>query len=88
MNQILYEKRCRCNSIRSSTNHSEGKPLIYIKKPLYESEEIEEIPPKVFTFQIKYEKKLSSVAKVVLNSFQNKYTVSYTHLTLPTICSV
>ena len=25
------------------------------------------------TFQIKYEKKLSSVAKLVLNSFQNKY---------------
>jgi len=73
MNQILYEKICRCNSIRSSTNLSEGKLLPYIKRPLYEIEEIEEIPPKIFTFQIKYEKKLSSIAKFILNSFQNKY---------------
>ena len=79
MNQILYEKRCRCNekfSIfkkRSSTNRSEGKPLPYIKKPLYEIDEIDEIPPKIFTFQIKYEKELSSIAKFILNSFQNKY---------------
>jgi len=73
MNQILYEKICRCNSIRSSTNLSEGKLLPYIKKPLYEIEGIEEIPPKIFTFQIKYEKKLSSIAKFILNSFQNKY---------------
>nr|YP_010472424.1 hypothetical protein N4L43_pgp085 [Pleurosigma intermedium]UVG42035.1 hypothetical protein [Pleurosigma intermedium] len=79
MNQILYEKRCQCNekfSIfqkRSSTNPSEGNPLPYTKKPLYEIEEIEGIPPKIFTFQIKYEKKLSTVAKFILNSFQKKY---------------
>lgn len=79
MNQILYEKRCRCKekfSIlkkRSSTNRSEGKPLPYIKKPLYEMEEMEEIPPKILTFQIKYEKDLSTFAKFILNSFQKKY---------------
>jgi len=83
MNQILYEKRCRCNekfSIfkkRSSTNRSEGRPLPYIRKPLYESEEIDEIiyglPLKSFTFQIRYEKELSTIAKFLLNSFQKKY---------------
>lgn len=67
MNQILYENRCRCNeefSItkkRKSMTRSEGKPLQYPT----------EITSK--TFQIKYEKRLSSIAKAILNSFQNKY---------------
>jgi hypothetical protein len=67
MNQILYENRCRCNeefSItkkRKSVTRSEGKPLQYPT----------DITSK--TFQIKYEKRLSSIAKVILNSFQNKY---------------
>jgi hypothetical protein len=73
MNRILYKSRyksrCRCNeevSITkkcSSSNRSEGKPLQYPKP--------NEITLKIF--QIKYEKKLSSIAKFVLNSFQNKY---------------
>jgi len=69
MNRILYKNRCRCNeeiSItkkRSSSNRSEGKPLQYPKP--------NEITYK--TFQIKYEKKLSPIAKLVLNSFHNKY---------------
>jgi hypothetical protein len=69
MNRILYESRCRCNeelSItkkRSSSNRSEGKQLQYPKP--------NEITSK--TFQIKYEKELSSIAKLILNSFQNKY---------------
>jgi len=69
MNRILYENRCRCNeefSItkkRKSTTRSEGKPLQYPK-----SNEIT-----LQTFQIKYDKKLSSIAKAILNSFQNKY---------------
>lgn len=69
MNRILYKNRCRCNEEismtkkRSSSNRSEGKPLQYLKS--------NEITSK--TFQIKYEKKLSSMAKLVLNSFQNKY---------------
>ena len=69
MNRILYENRCRCNeefSItkkRKSTTRSEGKPLQYPKPNEITSQ----------TFQIKYDKKLSSTAKAILNSFQNKY---------------
>ena len=72
MNQILYEMRCKCKegkeefSItkkRKLTNRSEGKPLQY---PSFN-----EITSK--TFQIKYDKKLSSTAKFTLNSFRNKY---------------
>jgi hypothetical protein len=74
MNQILYENRCRCNeefsitkkrkSSRFSTR-SEGKPLQYPNG--FKNEATSK------TFQIKYEKRLSSIAKVILNSFQNKY---------------
>jgi len=69
MNRILSENRCRCNeefSItkkRKSTTRSEGKPLQYPKNTEITSQ----------TFQIKYDKKLSSIAKTILNSFQNKY---------------
>ena len=70
MNQILYEiNRCKCKeefSIkkkRQSSNRSEGKPFVY--------PDTNEITSK--TFQIKYERKLSSIAKLLLNSFQNKY---------------
>lgn len=69
MNRILYELRCKCKeefSItkkRKSSTRSEGKPLQY--------PDLDEITSK--TFQIKYENKLSSVSKFLLNSFQNKY---------------
>ena len=69
MNQILYKNRCRCNeefSIakkRKSITRSEGKPIKYPKS--------NEVLSK--TFQIRYEKQLSLIAKLVLNSFQNKY---------------
>ena len=69
MNRILYERRCRCKEEfsvikrRKSSNRSEGKPLQYPKST--------EITSK--TFQIKYDKRLSSTAKFILNSFQNKY---------------
>ncbi len=69
MNQILYENRCKCNeefSItkkRKSSTRSEGKPLQYPKP--------KEITSK--TFQIQYHGNLSSTAKFLLNSFQNKY---------------
>ena len=69
MNRVLYENRCKCNeevSItkkRKSSNRSEGKPFLYPNQ--------NEITSK--TFQIKYEKKLSSIAKLLLNNFQNKY---------------
>lgn len=70
MNRILYEiNRCKCKeefSIkkkRKSTKRSEGKPFIYPNHTDLTSK----------TFQIKYERKLSSIAKFLLNSFQNKY---------------
>jgi len=71
MNRILYFFSSRCKekeefSItkkRKSTNRSEGKPLKYPSPN----------DIKVKTFQIKYEKKLSSIAKLTLNSFRNKY---------------
>ena len=69
MNRILYENRCKCNeefSIikkRKIKTRSEGKPLQYPKSS--------EITSK--TFQIKYQKNLSTTAKCILNSFQNKY---------------
>ena len=69
MNQILFENRCKCNEEisvikkRKSTSRSEGKPLQYPK-----SSEI-----KCKTFQIKYDGKLSLLAKFILNSFHNKY---------------
>ena len=69
MNRILYEKRCKCNEEfvitkkRKSITRSEGKQFQYPKP----NETISK------TFQIKYEKKLSSTAKLILNSFQNKY---------------
>jgi hypothetical protein len=69
MNRILYKSRCRCNEEFSITkkrnfiNRSEGKPLQYPKP--------NEITSK--TFQIRYDKKLSPIAKLVLNSFQNKF---------------
>ena len=69
MNQLLYEKRCRCKEEfsvtkkRKTSTRSEGKPLPYPK-----SNEI-----KSKTFQIRYEKKLSSIERFILNSFQKKY---------------
>jgi len=69
MDRIKYENRCRCNEEISSTKKrslnyiSEGKSLPY--------PDFAEVKSK--TFQIKYEHKLSSVAKFILNSFQNKY---------------
>ena len=69
MNRILYELRCKCKeefSItkkRKSSTRSEGKPLQY--------PDLNEITCK--TFQIRYDDKISSIAKFLLNSFQNKY---------------
>ena len=72
MNQIMYESRCKCKESdetykkvkrRKFNFLSEGKPLQY--------PESDEILTK--TFQIKYQKNLSLTAKLLLNSFQNKY---------------
>ena len=67
MNRILYESRCRCKEEISITPkrklsaRSEGKPLQYPNEMMSK------------TFQIRYDKKLSSLAKFLLNSFKNKY---------------
>jgi hypothetical protein len=67
MNRILYERRCRCKEEISITPkkklsaRSEGKPLQYPNEIMSKS------------FQIRYDKKLSSIAKLILNSFRNKY---------------
>jgi hypothetical protein len=69
MDEILYDHQCRCKKKISITKkpkvtkRSEGKPVRYPK--------LNEIRAK--TFQIKYEQKLSSIAKLLLNSFENKY---------------
>ena len=69
MNQVLYNNRCKCNEEilvtkkRKLTTRSEGKPFLYPNQIELTSK----------TFQIKYEKTLSSLAKLLLNSFQNKY---------------
>ena len=69
MNRFLYKLRCKCKeefSItkkRKSSTRSEGKPLQY--------PDLNEITSK--TFKIKYDHKISSVAKSLLNSFRNKY---------------
>lgn len=69
MTRILYDIRCRCKDEISVTKkrktsiRSEGKPFVYPNS--------NELTSK--TFQIKYEKKLSPVAKFLLNSLHNKY---------------
>lgn len=69
MNRILYDSRCKCNEEISITKkrkvkkRSKGKPLQY--------PESNEITAKVF--QIEYNDELSTTAKLILNSFRNKY---------------
>ena len=69
MNRILYKNRCRCNEKISITKkrklskRNEGRPLQY--------PEPDEVILK--TFQIKYNRILSPIAKFILNSFHNKY---------------
>lgn len=69
MNLVLYENRCKCNEEvsvikrRKTSNRSEGKPFLYPTQ--------NEVTYK--TFQIRYERNLSSLAKLLFNSFQKKY---------------
>ena len=68
----LYELRCRCKEEflitkktkkRKPYKRSEPRPLLYLKWD----------ESKFKTFQLRYEKRLSSIAKLLLNSFQKKY---------------
>jgi hypothetical protein len=70
----LYQRKCKCNENKNKepikkkqrlTKLNEGRPLSY---PNPNQDEI-----KSQTFQIKYEKNLSSITKLFLHSFQNKY---------------
>ena len=70
MNQVLYEHRCKCNEEVSVTEKRKVNSLSDVKKPFPYPLQTEVT---IKTFQIKYEKKLSLVAKCILNSFQNKY---------------
>ena len=73
MNRFHYDRRCICKEEFSITKkskpikRSEGKPLQYPRP------ENNEPPQQTQTFRIKCEKKLSSIGKNILNSFQNKY---------------
>ena len=67
-NRIFYEARCRCKEEKTQEpkepkERKEGQGLKYP-----ESDE-----SRLKIFQLRYEKKLSSIAKLILNSFQKKY---------------
>ena len=66
MNRILYETKCRCNE-KLLINRKKRKPRSRIRALEYPKSNESK------TFQIKYKKKLSTVAKLILNSFRNKY---------------
>ena len=66
----FYQQRCRCKEnkfsrIEKRKKRSQGKPLEYPNPS--------EIEITSKTFQIKYQKNLSPIAKCILNSFQKKY---------------
>lgn len=68
MNPFLYKIHCRCkeeSSILKKRKVDKKRP----PKPFYPDSDSD----KSKIFQIRYERKLSSIAKLLLNSFQNKY---------------
>ena len=71
MNRILYKQRCVCNDPIASFKKynlsylNDGKALPY---PTYGK-----IKPKSRIFQIRYEKKLSTLDRIVLTNLQKKY---------------
>jgi len=69
MNQVLYEQRCKCNEEVSITKKQKLISSQSAGKLSYPTQ----TEVNIKTFQIRYEKKLSTVAKFLLNSFQNKY---------------
>jgi len=67
INNSYFWLKCRCNEDivllkdPKSDNRTRGKAFVYPKKRSYK------------TFEIKYSNKLSTKAKFILNSFNNKY---------------
>lgn len=70
--EFYFKNRCQCKEIKAKVKEEEERKLINRREgsPL-EYPKINKLPFR--TFQIKYEKKLSSTAKSILNSFQKKY---------------
>ncbi len=71
MNRILYQARCRCKEESSITKKRKKKKRIQDSNICYPNPDTELVARQ--TFQIRYEKRLSSIAKLVLSSFQSKY---------------
>jgi len=69
MNRIISKSKYQCKEESSITKKrkSKKKKRIQDKNLIYQKADASQ------TFQIRYDKKLSSIAKLVLNSFQNKY---------------
>lgn len=70
MNRILYKSRSESkeeSSISKKRQSKKKKRIIKDNNLSYQNADVSQ------TFQIRYDKKLSSVAKLILNSFQNKY---------------
>jgi hypothetical protein len=69
MNRILYKTSCRCKEESSITKKRKSKKKNRIQESniCYPEANVSK------TFQIRYDKKLSPIAKLILNSFQNKY---------------
>ena len=67
MTRFVYQVNCNCKEEvkRKSSKRSVGKPFVY---PDSSDNDIA-----LKTFSIKYEKKLSTTAKMLLNNFQKKY---------------
>lgn len=76
MYQLYHKAKCKCNeefSINKKTKEPKFIIKIQIEERPSEYPNPEEFTLTYKTFQIKYEKKLSSIAKFLLNSFQKKY---------------
>lgn len=71
MNLVLYRNRCRDNKKVDVTKKKNRKPKERSEKKPLPYPEGKEVNPQ--TFQIKSEKKLSSIGKSILNTFQKKY---------------
>ena len=75
MNRILYQARCRCKEESletkkrkpTKTKRTDDRSIVY---PFF-FEKSDTVLTK--TFQIRYDKKLSPVAKFILKSFRNKH---------------
>lgn len=69
MKRFLYEVKCKCKEEttllkkRKTPNRTEGKAFLYP----HSNELISK------TFEIRYEKELSTFTKILLSTFQNKY---------------